>query len=73
MSKTIYVQDGDVLIVIGKLQPSAHDPALQTEGVIQSFRVICNSMKGPILKLVAEQDHATALSRVPKADVDNNR
>lgn len=65
MSKIIYLEDGDDLSIIVKLNPSASDPSGQFPGIAMTYRVIANAY-GPTLKIVPHADTPRLLTEVPK-------
>lgn len=51
-TKMIYVNDGDNISVIVRLQPSVSDPILQYPAIANVFKVVASAPTNPVLELV---------------------
>lgn len=67
-TKMIYVNDGDNISVIVKLQPSVSDPMLQFPAIANIFRVVASAPTNPVLKLVPLGKDPMLLTEIRKEE-----
>jgi len=63
----VTVQDGDDLIVVVQLSPSASDPGGEIAALGKCFRIVAH-VDGPTLELIPLKDKPARLSHMPRTD-----